>query len=145
VIKIDPANTVALGLLPSTFHQIGRYKEELEAWKSYLSIAYKDFITFNNVAQIFDLGYTKGGFAGALNLEADTLVAKSKTHFILPFDIAILYACAGNKERTMDMVERDYEVHDFNFPFIAVYPVFDNLHNEPRFCNLFSKINLPCK
>jgi TolB-like protein len=145
VIKIDPANTVALGLLPSTFHQIGRYKEELEAWKSYLSIAYKDFITFNDVAQIFDLGYTKGGFAGALNLEADTLVAQSKTHFILPFDIAILYACAGNKERTMDMMERDYEVHDFNFPFMAVYPVFESMHSEPRFCNLFCKINLPCK
>ena len=145
VLKTDPAADVALGNLPAAFHQVGRYKEELEAWKAYLSINYRDFITFNNVAQTFDLGYTKGGFAGALNLEADSLVEQSKAHFILPFDIAYLYACAGNKERAMDMIERDYKVHDFNFPFMAVYPVFNSLHNDPRFRNLFSKINLPYK
>jgi len=139
VLKMDPAHMLALGNLPEAFHQTGRYKEELEAWESYFSLSFKDFI------HVFDQGYAKGGYTGALELEADTLVAQSKTNFINPFEIALLYACAGNKVRTMDMLELDYEMQDLNLPFIINYPVLDNLHNEPRFQNLCRKMNLPFK
>jgi TolB-like protein/Tfp pilus assembly protein PilF len=139
VLKMDPAHMLALGNLPEAFHQTGRYKEELEAWESYFSLSFKDFI------HVFDQGYAKGGYTGALELEADTLVAQSKTNFINPFEIALLYACAGNKVRTMDMLELDYEMQDLNLPFIINYPVLDNLHNEPRFQNLCRRMNLPFK
>jgi tetratricopeptide (TPR) repeat protein len=140
VLKIDPGHVLALSNLPVALHQVGRYKEELEAWKSY----YK--ITYNKIEHVFDFGFARGGYTGALNLEADSLSSQSKTrHYILPFDIACLYACAGNKERTMDMLERCYEVHDLNSPFIINYPVFESLHNDPRFQELAHKMNLPYK
>ena len=138
VLKIDPANELALENLPGAFHQIGRQKEEMEAWKSYYSIIFKDF------ANVFDQGYEKAGYAGALNLEADSLVAQLKTHYINPFEIALIYSCAGNKHRAMDMLEHAYEVHDPNVVF-TLYPVFDILRNEPRFQQLARKLNLPYK
>ena len=110
ILKIDPGNAYALDTLPIALQEVGRYSEELEAWKVDYSTYLKGY------ANVFDQGYANGGLTGALNLQADSLVKKSKTKFILPCEIAQLYACAGNKERTLEMLEKDYEVHDPNLP-----------------------------
>ena len=126
VLKIDPGNVVALDNLPLALHEVGRYSEELEAWKVDYSTYLKGY------ANVFDQGYANGGLTGALNLQADSLVKKSNTKFIEPCEIAQLYACAGNKERTLEMLEKDYEVHDPNLPYILRYPVYEFVHDEPR-------------
>ena len=118
---------------------MGRYNEELEAWKADYSIGFKGY------ANVFDQGYAKGGLTGALNLQADSLVKKSMTKFIEPSEIAQIYACAGNKERTLEMLEKGYEVHDPNLPYVLRDPIYEFSHDEPRFQNLFHKINLPYK
>jgi TolB-like protein/cytochrome c-type biogenesis protein CcmH/NrfG len=139
VLKIDPGNAEALDNLPLALHEVRRYSEELEAWKVDYYTCYKGY------ANVFDQGYAKGGLIGALNLQADSLVKKSKTKFIEPCEIAQLYACAGNKERTLEMLEKDYEVHDPSFPVVLRMPIYEFVHDEPRYQNLFHKINLPYK
>jgi TolB-like protein len=139
VLKSDPGNVAALDNLPLALHRVGRYSEELEAWK----VDYSTF--FKGYANVFDQGYANGGLAGALNLQADSLVIQSKTKFIEPGEIAQIYACAGNKERTLEMLEKDYEVHDPAFTYYLRLPVFEFVHDEPRYQNLFHKINLPYK
>jgi serine/threonine-protein kinase len=136
VLKADPGNVVALDCLPVALHEVGRYSEELEAWKVDYSIGFKGY------ANVFNQGYANGGLTGALNLEADSLVKQSNTKFILPWEIAQIYACAGNKERTLEMLEKDYEVHDPTLAAALRYPIFEFVHDEPRFQNLFHKINL---
>jgi TolB-like protein/lipoprotein NlpI len=138
VLRKDPANELALENLPGAFHQSGRQKEEIEAWKSYYSIIFKEF------ANLFEPVYEKDGYVAALNLEADTLVVQSKTKNINPWEIALIYSCAGNKKRALDMLELAYEVHDPNVVFM-VYPLFDILRNEPRFQELARKLNVPYK
>jgi TolB-like protein/cytochrome c-type biogenesis protein CcmH/NrfG len=78
VLKTDPGNAIVLDGLPLALHAVGRYSEELEAWKADYSANFKGY------ANVFDQGYANGGLTGALNLEADSLVKKSKTKFILP-------------------------------------------------------------
>jgi TolB-like protein len=139
LLKIDPGNGGALDNLPLALHEVGRYSEELEAWK----VDYNTY--FKGYANVFDQGYANGGLTGALNLQADSLVKESSTKFILPCEIAQLYACAGNKERTLELLEKDYEVHDPTLPIMLRFPVFEFVHDEPRYQNLFQKINLPYK
>ena len=134
VLKIDPVTYGALDILPVALHAAGRYREELEAWKVDYSIYFKGY------ANVFDQGYANGGLTGALNLQADSLVKKSNTKFIEPYEIAQIYACAGNKERTLEMLEKDYEVHDPDLPFFLRFPVIEFVHDEPRYQNLFHKI-----
>lgn len=137
VLNANPDNMVALGNLPLALHDAGRYSEELEIWKLYYKTVFKDF------ANVFDQGYKNGGIIGALNLQGDSLVDQSKTKFIQPNEIAVIYGCAGNKERTLDFLERCYEVHDSNLPFYFKAPVFEFVQNEPRYQNLLRKLNLP--
>ena len=136
VLKISPSNQIAISNIPIAYHLLGKYKEGFESWKLYYNTVYKDFVN------VFDKGYAKGGYIGALNLEADTLAAQLKTVYILPTEIAILYASAGNKKRAIDMLERAYDVHDPNLAALR-YPIFDCLRNEPRYQNLCRKMNLP--
>jgi TolB-like protein len=137
VNRYDKAlNNIAISNIPVAYHLLGKYKEGFESWKLYYNTVYKDF------ANVFDKGYAKGGYIGALNLEADTLVAQSKTAYFLPTEIAILYACAGNKGRALDMLERAYDVHDPNLVALR-YLIYDCLRNEPRYIDLCRKMNLP--
>jgi adenylate cyclase len=145
ILKINPGNMIALSNLPVALHLIGKYSEELDAWKSYLVINYKDFIKEKEIKHVIDSGYTGGGLRGSLNLLADTLVACSKTHYILPWDIACIYACADSYVRALDMLESCYDMHDLNILWAVTYPVFDKLHNEPRFQEIARKMNLQNK
>jgi hypothetical protein len=49
---------------------------------------------------------------------------------------------AGNKEHTLEWLEIAFEEHDQNL-VIILWPVFDNLRNEPRFQEIVKKMNLP--
>src|SRR5664280_2028729 len=135
VLKISPSNQIAISNIPVAYHLLGKYKEGFESWKFFYNTVYKDFVN------VFDKGYAKGGYIGALNLEADTLAAQLKTLYILPTEIAILYACAGNKKRALDMLEVAYEVRDPNLAALR-YPIYDCLRNEPRYQDLCRKMNL---
>jgi hypothetical protein len=53
------------------------------------------------------------------------------------------YALAGDTERTLDWVEREYEQHSPGMPYIAVFPDFDLVRNEPRFKELLRRVGLP--
>jgi len=133
---------IALSNLPVALHLIGKYSEELDAWKTYMDITYNDIINEKEIKDVIDSGYTKGGLKGSLNSLADTLVARSKTHSILPWDIACIYACAENYVRALDMLESCFDMHDLNILWAVTYPVFDKLHNEPRFKEIARKMSL---
>jgi tetratricopeptide (TPR) repeat protein len=135
-LRMNPSDQYAINNIPVAYHLLGKYKEGFESWKLYYNTVFKDF------ANVFDKGYAKGGYPGALNLEADTLVVQSKTAYFLPTEIAILYACAGNKKRALDMLERAYDVRDPNLVGLR-YPIYDCLRDEPRYQDLCRKMNLP--
>jgi TolB-like protein len=127
-----------LSVLGLALHLTGRHEEALKIWKKEYYVGYPGFV------HAFDQGYAKAGYIGALNLEADTLFAQSKTAYVNPGDIAILYVCAGNIKRALDCLELAFEVHDVNLTLIPL-PIFDCLKSEPRFRVLCTKINLPIK
>jgi len=119
-------------------HMKEEYDEAFEALKIVFYIGYKDF------EHVFDQ-YEKLGYAGTINLEADTLLAQSKTKYVSQYDLATMYSFAGNKEKALDCLEQAYEMRDPVVPYIGVFPNFGILRDEPRFQELMRKLNLPLK
>jgi len=132
-LKIDSIS--GLHILMLALHLTGKYDEALDLWKAEYYRGYPGFV------HAFSQGFAKAGYIGALSLEADTIFAQSKTAHVNPVDIAILYVCAGNKKRALDCLERAFEVHDVNLTLLT-FPIFDCLHNEPRYQALCKKMNL---
>jgi len=135
-LKIDSVSGLTVAAV--ALHLSGRYDEALKLWKKAYSIGYPGFV------HAFDRGYAKAGYIGALSYEADTLLAQSKTAYVNPGDIALLYVCCGNKERALDCLELAYEVHDIMVTLLPL-PIYDCLHKESRYQALCKKINLPIK
>jgi TolB-like protein/Flp pilus assembly protein TadD len=137
-LKIEPSAIVALLALAYSLHLSGKYEEALKTTEKFYKKEYK------NNTHVFNLDYNKIDFAGAMRLEADTLVAQLKSTYVLPSDIAYLYNVAGDEHQSLKWIEQAYAERDPNLPYL-LSPIYDNLRDEPRFQEIARKMNLPYK
>ena len=137
-LKTSPNDPVAHSILQEVYHIKGQYEEALAEAKATFSAWGLD-----PLVEVIEQGYEKDGYAGAMRLAAETLVAFSQEAFISPFFIAFVYAASGDKEKSLEWLEKGYEIKDPNMPYIKGHGVIDNLlHDDPRFQDLLRRMNL---
>ena len=71
--------------------------------------------------------------------------AKSGMHWAHPendFDVAEWYVYAGSREQALAALEQKVDHHDPGALQIAVNPPFDDLHQDPRFLALLTRVGL---
>jgi tetratricopeptide (TPR) repeat protein len=137
-LKLEPSAIVALLALTYSLQLAGKYEEALKATEEFYKKEYK------NNTHVFNHAYNKTDFAGAMKLEADTLVAQLKSTYVLPSDIAYLYNVAGDEQQSLKWIEQAFAERDPNLPYL-LSPIYDNLRDEPRFQEIARKMNLPYK
>jgi TolB-like protein/tetratricopeptide (TPR) repeat protein len=133
-----PEDDLAHSTIRSAYHMVGRYDDALRIWRESYT-ARGD----TAAAAALQRGYASGGYRGALRAAAETLEAESKTRFVTPWQIGTLYTRAGDEERALDYLQKAYEAHDPNVPYLAVDPIFDFMRSNPRFQALLRKLDLP--
>jgi TolB-like protein/Flp pilus assembly protein TadD len=137
-LKLEPSAIVALLALTYSLHLTGKYEEALKTTEEFYKKEYK------NNTHVFNLDYNKIDYAGAMKLEADTLVAQLKSTYVLPSDIAYLYNVAGDEQQSLKWIEQAYAERDPNLPYL-LSPIYDNLRDDPRFQEIARKMDLPYK
>jgi len=137
-LKTSPNDPVGHSILMEVFHIKGRYEEAFaEAKAFFTAMGQEPFV------EILEQGYDKGGYSGAMRIAADTLAAFSQEAFLSPWFIAFIYAASGDKEKTLEWLDKGYEIKDPNMPYISGHGIIDSLlHEEPRFQELLRKMNL---
>ncbi len=65
------------------------------------------------------------------------------TKFGPPANIAVTYAAMGNRERTLEYLERSLAEQDSELMAVIRFPVFDPYRGDPRFKALMRKLGLP--
>jgi len=136
-IKTAPNNPAAQTGLRDALHAQGRYDEALAALKALFA-----GIGEPELEAAVDRGYADGGYRAAVRHAAEMWTARSTTTFVLPVDLAALFAIAGERDRALEWLERAYEVRDPNLPAVGWLPVFDDVRDDPRFQNLLRRMNL---
>ena len=137
VRKTEPNAPLALSTLVSSLHMKDKGDEAIEAWKQ-LYTAKRD----PQAVEFLLRGYQESGYQMALQRVAEMMEARSDTTYVTPWQIATLYIRAGKKGKALPWLERAYEEHDVNMPYIGVDPIFDELRDEPRFKELLRKMKL---
>ena len=137
ILKTSPDDAIALSTLRSAYHMKRMYTEALEIWKA--SYAAKGD---QEAEKALELGFKEAGYQGALQRVAETLVARSRTAYVTPWQIATLYTRAGKKDEALEWLKKAYQAHDPNMPYISVDPIFDILRDDPRFKDLLRLMNL---
>jgi TolB-like protein/Tfp pilus assembly protein PilF len=137
-LETAPNSMTAHTGLQGAFYQKGMYLEALEQWKEKYTIRGQ-----REVVIALDRGYAEAGYARAMTLAAEKLVALSGTVYVHDTEIAGMYAEAGKTGEALTLLEKAYDNRDPNLPIINVIPHFASLRSEPRFQELLRRMNLP--
>jgi adenylate cyclase len=136
-LRTSPNDLLALSTLRSAFHMKHMYKEALEVWKA--SYAARGD---HEAEEALTRGFAEEGYQGALQRAAETLAVRSRTTYVPPWQIGTLYTRAGKKDKALEWLEKAYEAHDPNMPYLSVDPIFDILRDDPRFQDLLRRMKL---
>ena len=85
-------------------------------------------------------GLVAGGPSGAMRAIAEALVARTKGTYVDPSDIAEMYARAGLVDEALNSLEKAVGSSSFEETFIAFWPHWDILRDDPRFQELLLQV-----
>jgi TolB-like protein/Tfp pilus assembly protein PilF len=94
-------------------------------------------------------GLAEGGYEGAMRRVANLLAAQYERSggapdpAARPSIIAHWYLWAGDHDRSIEWLEKAFEVRDPGLPHISFNPYWQPLRSDPRFQDLLRKMNLP--
>ena len=71
----------------------------------------------------------------------DQVIAKGATSN--PFDIAVVYAWRGEKDKAFEWLDKAYERRDMGLSEIKIHRELYSLRSDRRYKTLLSKMNLP--
>jgi serine/threonine protein kinase len=135
-LKTAPGSPLALRGLARSLEQLGMYEEALAAEK-----AYQTTRGDREALDALDRGYAQGGYRGAMRLAARTLAARPGQ--LAPIDIALFYVRAGESDQALTWLERAYDAHHPDLPYMSSAPWYDTVRREPRFQALLRRMALP--
>ena len=137
-LRTAPNDQMILSGLKAVYHMKGMHEEALEIWRAWFAT-----MGDSEAEEALDSGYAEAGYFKALNQVAELYVARSRTTYVTPWQIATMYTRAGKKDEALEWLEKAYEAHDSNMPSIIVDPIFDILRDDPRFQDLLRRMNVP--
>jgi TolB-like protein/Tfp pilus assembly protein PilF len=141
ILRIEPDQPVAHSYLAWAYHMSGNYDEAL-AHVRRQPLRDRGIPPDRELEEALDRGYAQGGYQVALRRYAETLAARPEAADLLAWPIAGAYAWAGDKERTLEWLERAYQAHEPNL-MTANTPDFELVHDDPRYHDLRRRMGLP--
>jgi tetratricopeptide (TPR) repeat protein len=134
-LRIEPDNPAVYYNLAIAYHLNGNFGEALAMVRKFVP-------GDQELDEALDRGYAEGGYRAALLRYAETLAARPEAAELLSMTVAVTYAMAGEKERTLDWLEVMYQTRNPNMP--AMYErQFDLVRDDPRFQDLRRRMNMP--
>jgi serine/threonine-protein kinase len=137
-LRTSPNDPVAHNSLWETYYKMGMYEKSLESAKAFFR-----GLGFNEIADAMARGYEEDGYPGAMTSAAEIMETFAKQTYFSPAFVAMIYALAGDREKTIEWLEMGYEVGDPNMPYAGGFVFFDLLAEDPRYQDLLRRMNLP--
>ena len=85
-------------------------------------------------------GYAMAGMTGEAQRIVEQLQASQAEHYVLPYNIAKIYAAARDKDKSFEWLERAYQEGNPDLIELNSEPVFDGLRGEPKFSDLMRRV-----
>jgi len=143
-IGLDPASDAAHSSLADLYEWNKRYADSIdESTAAFFLRGQRD------QALSIKASYEKSGFAAAkqaaLRYRLDYLLEQGKQRFVSPYEIAILYAKLGEKQRSLAWLQTSYDQRDVALPCLRQLEknVFASVKDEPEFQQVISHLHYP--
>jgi tetratricopeptide (TPR) repeat protein len=133
--RIEPDHPGPYRGLAAVYYMLGNYDEALAAVRMW-------FPGDRELEEALDRGYAEGGYRAALVRYAETLASRPEAAERVSWTVASMYACAGEKERTLQWLDLAYRAHHPMLPYVNS-PEFQLVHDDPRYQALRRRMGLP--
>lgn len=138
-LEMDPSYEWARLTLGQAYEQKGEYGLAVEELRKAVDLSHSSPLMLSALAHACALS---GNHSEALKLLAQ-LEALSKTEYVSPFYIAIVYLGLGKNDMAMNWLEKAYDDRSNGLVFLKVEPELDPLRTDSRFLSLQHKLNFP--
>lgn len=171
-LRLDPVSMAAEANLAVLYYNAGRYEEALQSCRKALELEpglprpYDDLgrillqtgpsseaianlekavsLSHRGARYLSSLGYGYG-HTGRQDLAREILAElaeMSKQRYVASSDFAFVTAGLGERDRSIDWLERAVEERDSHLPFLQVDPRLASLRADPRFQALLKRVGL---
>ncbi|MEJ2257550.1 MAG: winged helix-turn-helix domain-containing protein [Woeseiaceae bacterium] len=166
--KIGPFNTIDSLPLPSHLYMAHRFEESIDEARAlqaripqysmhfFLALLYWEQGRFDEAIEeerlefehrgdsallaALEAGLDADGPQGALRFKAEALVARSNESYVDPNDIGETFARAGLIDEAIRWLDKAVENGSYKITYIAFWPHFDLLRDDPRFRGLEERV-----
>jgi len=136
-LSIDPKSYFAKGALSGAYYCLGDTVKWFEAWKT------RAWWNDSTIAVINNIFYDQG-FHNAIEKIIEVNEEAAKKMNISMWGQTQRYLRINNIDKAMDCLERAYDIHDPNIPYVGTLSrEFENLKNNSRYIALVDKLELP--
>jgi len=87
--------------------------------------------------------YAVAGQEAAAREVLEKLLERAKTEYVSPYEIAVIYAGLGEKDRAFEWLEKAYEERASLLVYFRMDPRIWSLRSDPRFQDLLRRMNFP--
>jgi serine/threonine-protein kinase len=134
-LDLDPENEWAHRVNARLYAIDGRYQEaiaEVEPWS-------------DSKTSLSDLGcfYAWAGMEDEARRVIEELERRSRTEWVPPTQIGLVYAALGDADQAIRWLERAFEEIDPDLTFLNRDPFYDAIRDDPRFKDLVRRIGIP--
>ena len=134
--KLQPDAPVARTALMGAYFGKGMFDEAY-------AIETRHFGGDPELKSALERGHAEAGYPGAKKRLADVLATRfGKPGGVSSYHMANLYLHAQDGTRALEWLERAYDAHDPNMPYLG-QPQFDAVRSDPRFQDLMRRVGLP--
>jgi len=136
--QMDPSAFMAYVHLGRCFTALGQFDEALTSLNKAKELSPTNTWTLVSLGQAYAVAGKKSEAERVLS----DLLDPSYRAYIRPYEIAMIYAALGDKDRAMEWLSRAYEERS---PFLLAMrfePLLDTLHSDDRFQALLKRIGL---
>ncbi len=136
-IDLDPNFYFSHSMAAVIYSQRKMYAEAIE--EARLAKALSPDQTWSDV--ILSGIYVNAGKPEEARAILDQLLLRSKSRFVPPYHIALVYNNVGDKERALDWLEKAYAIRDPKLTSLKTMN-WKNVENDPRFQDILRRVGL---
>ena len=141
-IEMDKNFVTAHRYLANAFIEKGMYNEAIAELRIATALSKTPSLAEQRARSLTD-AFANGGPQGFWNRQLQFLKDDNEKGSVSPYSIASVYARLGDKEQTLNWLEKAYQQHDAYIVYLKIDPQFDSLRSDPRVTDLLRRIGLP--
>ena len=136
-LEIEPNFWITQIMIGKNYERLGQYQEALDAFRK----AEEFSGGLSEPISLAAYTYAVSGQRQQAEHTLNGMLAASKTRYVPPYNIAMVYQGLGNSDEALKWLEKAYLKKDVFMVFLGEDPKWDPLRKDPRFISLLKRMN----